>query len=142
MKNIFILVITTILVISLGCQSKSSHQDTDRLLEIKEACAVILIQDSLEIDSIMKVHQQDVFVEIFSDVGYYNMMAKDDLTKRGIKVKEIDAEKMAFIHSDGKRTIIHRKRFDKDMIFFSPEKELLGTYTADYESDLSYFGDR
>lgn len=153
MKNILVRLLPLILVGMISCEPKTPSDeipveeniqvendniDSD-ILEIKEACAVILMIDSIEVDSIKKVHPEDIYVEIFSDIGYYALMAEEDLTKKGIKVLEVDDRKMAFINSDGKRTIVHRNTYEKDMIFFSPDKEILGTFASNYEDDLSYF---
>lgn len=109
-------------------------------LVIKEKCAVILSHSYAEIDSMRKIHAEDVFVEIASDIGYYTGLAKEILEDRGIKVIDTDKTEIIFEQSNGEQTRITRKNYDKDLLFFAPDKKPLGTFTADFEKDLSYFG--
>lgn len=109
-------------------------------LIIKEKCAVILSHSTEEIEAMRKEYAEDVFAEIASDIGFYNATANEDLTAKGIKVIDTDKEEIIFVQSNGEQTTIKRKDYDKDLIFFSPDEKPLGTFTADFTKDLSYFG--
>ncbi len=125
---------------AVTANESDSAEISTHIFEIKDQCAVILSHSVAELDSMQAAVSDDIWAEIASDIGYYNATATEDLDARGIKVIDIDDEQIAFVQRNGQRTVISRRTYDYDMVFFNPEKRPKGTYTAQYEEDLSYFG--
>lgn len=144
------IVFSLLTILLFSCNPSASNADSEvvkdspvvnpNALIIKEKCAVILNHSTEEIEAMQKEYSEDDLAEIASDIGFYNMTANDDLTAKGIKVVSTDKEEIIFVQSNGEQTTIKRKDYEKDLIFFSPDQKPLGTFTTDFEEDLTYFG--
>ncbi len=120
--------------------SANSEISTSDDLVVAEKCAIILNPNDDEIVKMKEEHGEDGWAEIASDLGYYNGTAKMHLEEKGIKVISTVEDKIVFVRNNGKKIIMDTKDLQNDLIFFTPDRTPLTTYTADYAKDLSYFG--
>jgi len=156
MKTILTLVSALILVSLFSCNKVKTpgedgagiptplERDKDAFY-VEEKCAVLLVWDSIQIDSLSKNVLEDILAEVASDVGYYQMLAEEGLEKEGVKVLSVDARKVVFVKTDGTERVIYRIPYNngvmgKDLVFFDPDKDTLGVHAIMYEDNMDFLG--
>ncbi len=148
MKRSTVALFTICVFAFISCNTSTTDNptpDTDGPVEIKpadnefwvkEKAAVLLNIDSIETQEIIDNNPEDVLAEIFSDIGYYRAEATDRLTALGVNVLSTDKEIVVFQQPNGDTVQIERKKVESDLMFFTPGKAPVGTFTSYFDKEL------
>ncbi len=144
-KQIPLFIASFFFVCLLACNTTSTEQednptntttiDENTLLVEKKSAVIFDLADD-EIEKIKEEYPEDVYAEIFSDIGFYMAEARSALEAKGIEVITTSKEKIIFRQKNGTETKVVRRESDYDMVLFRPDTFPIMTYSADYEQAL------